>query len=243
MMQHTAGTLWDGVEAEESLAQPLQKLIRSAYFSGGGEVAMRYRVSVDDVLEHLLRAGASRMPRPERAADNVRCVIHAAALVRGDAQAWADLLNALAPSFDRACAARLDPVRGIAFARRFWMDLRATSTDQVVTAAAHGTHGVHGVHGTHGAHAAHAARGTHAAQGVHAASQQPASRNNGTRAPDLRQYTGARPMRYWLAERLLGSLEMELGRAAHPAPRLDRAAGSRTLRIPRPVITAEAKAT
>ena len=212
-MQHTAGTLWDGVEAEESLAQPLQKLVRSAYFSGGGEVALRYRVSVDDVLEHLLRAGASRMPRPERAADNVRCVIHAAALVRGDAQAWADLLNALAPSFDRACAARLDPVRGIAFARRFWMDLRATSTDQVVTAAAH------------------------------AAAQQSASRNHGTRAPDLRQYTGARPMRYWLAERLLGSLELELGRAAHPAPRLDRAAGSRTLRIPRPVITAEAKAT
>ena len=205
--------MWDGVEAEESLAQPLQKLVRSAYFSGGGEVALRYRVSVDDVLEHLLRAGASRMPRPERAADNVRCVIHAAALVRGDAQAWADLLNALAPSFDRACAARLDPVRGIAFARRFWMDLRATSTDQVVTAAAH------------------------------AAAQQSASRNHGTRAPDLRQYTGARPMRYWLAERLLGSLELELGRAAHPAPRLDRAAGSRTLRIPRPVITAEAKAT
>lgn len=222
MMQHTAGTLWDGVEAEESLAQPLQKLIRSAYFSGGGEVAMRYRVSVDDVLEHLLRAGASRMPRPERAADNVRCVIHAAALVRGDAQAWADLLNALAPSFDRACAARLDPVRGIAFARRFWMDLRATSTDQVVTAAVHS--------------AQQAPRAPQAAT-------QPASRNHGTRAPDLRQYTGARPMRYWLAERLLGSLEMELGRAAHPAPRLDRAAGSRTLRIPRPVITAEAKAT
>lgn len=222
MMQHTAGTLWDSVEAEESLAQPLQKLVRSAYFSGGGEVAMRYRVSVDDVLEHLLRAGASRMPRPERAADNVRCVIHAAALVRGDAQAWADLLNALAPSFDRACAARLDPVRGIAFARRFWMDLRATSTDQVVTAAVHS--------------AQQAPRAPQAAT-------QPASRNHGTRAPDLRQYTGARPMRYWLAERLLGSLEMELGRAAHPAPRLDRAAGSRTLRIPRPVITAEAKAT
>lgn len=240
MMQHTAGTLWDGVEAEESLAQPLQKLIRSAYFSGGGEVAMRYRVSVDDVLEHLLRAGASRMPRPERAADNVRCVIHAAALVRGDAQAWADLLNALAPSFDRACAARLDPVRGIAFARRFWMDLRATSTDQVVTAALHSAQ--QAPREQQAAHAQQAVRAQQAPRAPQAAPQA-ASRNHGTRAPDLRQYTGARPMRYWLAERLLGSLEMELGRAAHPAPRLDRAAGSRTLRIPRPVITAEAKAT
>lgn len=200
MIQLNECTLWDGVDLEETLPHPLSTRVRTAYFSLAGDAAMRYRVSIGDVMEHLLRAGVARMPRPERAAENLRCVVHAAALVRGDAQAWADIVNQLASSFDRACAARLEPVHGIAFARRFWLDLRMCT-------------------------------GT-------------ASRNHGTRAPDLRGYGGTRPLRYWLAERLLGSLEQELGRAAHPSHhRLDRAVGARTLRIPGMVITAEAKAT
>jgi hypothetical protein len=200
MNQRTERTLWDSVEVEETIPQHLNALIRTAYFSRAGDAAVRYRVSVSDVALHLLEAGVSRMPRPERAADNLRCVVHATALVRGDAQAWADIVNQLASSFDRACAARLDHVQGMAFARRFWLDLRACVG--------------------------------------------PTKRNFGTRAPDLRTYAGARPLRYWLAERLLGTLEHELGRAHHPSHRrLDKALGARTLRIPGRVITAEAKAT
>lgn len=199
MAHDTEQTLWDSIEMDDPIGPALGATIRTAYFSNAGGAAMRYRVSISEVLAHLSRAGIARMPRPERAADNLACVVHATALVRGDAQAWADIVNQLATSFDRACAARLDAKRGIAFSRRFWLDLRSTTTA--------------------------------------------ATRNQGTRAPDLRAYAGNRPLRYWLAERLLGSLEFELGRATHPAPsRLDRGAGARTLRMPSTAIMAEAKA-
>lgn len=198
-MQPKERTLWDTVESDDALPRALSATIRSGYFSNAGAAALRYRVSVTDVLTHLTGAGIRRMPRPERAAENLSCVVHAVALVRGDAQAWADIVNQLASSFDRACAARLDPVRGIAFSRRFWLDLRSNASA--------------------------------------------ASRNHGTRAPDLRAYAGNRQLRYWLAERLLGSLEFELGRASHVStPRLDRAAGARTLRMPKAAVLVEAKA-
>lgn len=199
-------TLWDGVEQDAALSRTVSMQVRTAYFAHAGDAALRYRVSVSEVVAHLLSAGIQRMTRPERASDNLRCVIHATALVRHDAQAWADLMNQLAPSFDRVCAARLDPVRGIAFARRFWNDIRECTGSAT---------------------------------------------RRGPRSPDLRGYAGARPLRYWLAERLLGSLEVELarsGRASHGsynanAMRLDTAWPARTLRIPSQVITAEAKAT
>ena len=60
-------------------------------------------------------------------------------------------------------------------------------------------------------------------------------RPRGVRAPDLRTFAATRPMRYWLAERLLGSLETELGRAASAAERLDTVEEVRTLRIPAPM--------
>lgn len=213
MMQSSKGTLWECVEQEEPLPQSLAALLRMAYFAGARETALRYRVSVEEALAHLHGAGVMRTPRPERAADNMRCVVHATALVRGDAQAWVDVLNQLGPSFDRACASRLDQVQGSAFARRFWLDLRNNGAEP----------------------------------------GNRASRNHGTRAPSLRTFCGIRPLRYWLAERLLGSLEQELGRANHHGyaaggypqgnGRLDRRAHARTLRMPGMAVRAEAKAT
>jgi hypothetical protein len=132
--------------------------------------------------------------------------VHAAALAKGVAQAWADLITALGPGFDRACAGRLDPVEGIAFARRFWLDLRAStleSGDRTNTASRRRRREIR--------------------------------RPRGVRAPDLRTFAATRPMRYWLAERLLGSLETELGRAASAAERLDTVEEVRTLRIPAPM--------
>jgi hypothetical protein len=171
--------------------------LREAYFAEAGELAMRYGIGACDVIEHLERAGLSRAPRPERAVTNIRCAVHATALAMGIAQAWADLLTALGPGFDRACIGRLDRQRGIAFARRFWIDLRETTL------------------GT----------GTRPS----------ARRRTGGRAPDLRNFTATRALRYWLAERLLGSLEAELGRAASAAERLDTVQEVRTLRIPAPM--------
>ena len=200
------GTLWESIGSscataergdERVLDAAVVAAIRAAYFSEAGELAMRYGVGVSDVVDHLERAGLARSPRAERAISNIRCAVHATALALGVAQAWADLLTALGPGFDRACIGRLDRQRGIAFARRFWIDLRETTL------------------GT----------GTRPS----------ARRRTGGRAPDLRNFTATRALRYWLAERLLGSLEAELGRAASAAERLDTVQEVRTLRIPAPM--------
>ena len=92
---------------------------------------------------------------------------------------------------------RLDRQDGIAFARRFWIELRETTL------------------------------------GIERTGEQ--RRRGGARAPDLRNFTATRQLRYWLAERLLGSLEVELGRAASAAERLDTVQEVRTLRIPAPM--------
>lgn len=225
-------TLWDTLEAHgdarathartASHAAPAARTplhpsiaaaVRTAYFCEAGELAVRYGVSADDVIEQLERAGLGRAPRAERCISNIRCAVHAAALVRGEPQAWADLVTALGPAFDRACASRLDRTRGIQFARRFWADLRDSSTDAVLAEAA-------------------------------SARPRAARRPRGVRPPDLRTFPAIRPLRHWLAERLLGSLEVELGRAASCAPHLDTDDGARTLRIPAMrSFGAEAKAT
>jgi hypothetical protein len=186
------------------LSESVAAGIRSAYFAESGELAIRYGISIADVIEHLETAGLGRMPRPERAIENMKCAVHATALTRGVAQSWADLQTVLAPGFDRACASRLDPMRGIAFARRFWIDLRVSTLGEEERPAAD--------------------RRT---------SARPAPRRpRGVRAPDLRTFAATRPLRYWLAERLLGSLEVELGRAASASERLDTVEEVRTLRIP-----------
>lgn len=203
------GTLWDSLEAEHGgtvaesmrpgqLDADVEAALRVAYFAEAGELAVRYGVGVADLVAHLERAGLARMPRPERAVEHVRCAVHAAALAAGVAQAWADLVTALGPGFDRACASRLAPERGIAFARRFWLDLRVSSLGPGVPVARH------------------------------AGPRRP----KGVRAPDLRTFAATRPLRYWLAERLLGTLETELGRAASASERLDTVEEVRTLRIP-----------
>lgn len=233
-MQHdrSNATLWDTLEAHgdprdgapavvvpaacaspRALHPSIAAAVRTAYFCDAGELAVRYGICADDVVEHLERAGLARMPRPERCLSNIRCAVHAAALVRAEPQAWADLVTALGPAFDRACASRLDRTRGIQFARRFWGDLRDSSTDAVLAEAA-------------------------------SSRQRPSRRPRGVRPPDLRTFPAVRPLRHWLAERLLGSLEVELGRAASCAPHLDSDDGARTLRIPAlRTFGAEAKAT
>jgi hypothetical protein len=208
-MDEAQGTLWESVESTACLAcdphaataldDAVAAAIRAAYFAEAGELAVRYGIGVGDVVEHLERAGLARSPRPDRAIENIRCAVHATALCLGVAQAWADLVTALGPGFDRACIGRLQSDDGIAFARRFWLDLRES---------------------TLGPRSARRSR--------NAAPRRP----KGARVPDLRAFPATRPLRYWLAERLIGSLELELGRAASAAERLDTVEEVRTLRIP-----------
>lgn len=208
-MDEAQGTLWESIEctaciegdapAAGSLDESVADAIRAAYFAEAGELAVRYGIGVNDLIEHLERAGLARSPRPERAIEHIRCAVHATALCLGVAQAWADLVTALGPGFDRACIGRLQSDDGIAFARRFWVDLRESTI------------------------------------GARAARRDPRSsarRPKGARVPDLRSFSATRPLRYWLAERLIGTLELELGRAASAAERLDTVEEVRTLRIP-----------
>lgn len=173
----------------------LDEQIRRQFFRSGGEAA-RYRVSVDDVLAHLMRAGLPITPRPQRVLAHMADVIQVIACVRGDATAWNDLLNAHAWCLDRACAEQLGMTQGLTFARRFWRRLRS------------GTRGEEC--GTLG-------------------------------APSLRQYSGVRPIRLWLADRMLGAAagtNSATGAGADTRTRrggagtLDSGAALRTLPLP-----------
>ena len=211
-MDEAQGTLWESIEctaciegdapAGGMLDESVAAAIRAAYFAEAGELAVRYGIGVNEVIEHLERAGLARSPRPERAIEHIRCAVHAAALCLGVAQAWADLVTALGPGFDRACIGRLQSDDGIAFARRFWVDLRESTL------------------------------GERASRPSRRDPRSAARRPKGARVPDLRAFSATRPLRYWLAERLIGTLELELGRAASAAERLDTVEEVRTLRIP-----------
>jgi len=150
--------------------------------------ASRYRVSVDDVIAHLIGAGLSMTPRPQRSLAHVPDVMLAVACVRGDATAWNDLLNAHAWCLDRACAEQLGTSEGLTFARRFWGELRLTTRDLTRALKI---------------------------------------------APRLQQYAGVRPIRLWLADRMLGAAATGAAASMARSPRLlDSAMGSRTLPIP-----------
>lgn len=211
-MDEAQGTLWESVDCTACIEEPapasaarheldesVAAAIRAAYFAEAGELAVRYGIGVCDVIEHLERAGLARSPRPERAIENIRCAVHATALCLGVAQAWADLVTALGPGFDRASIGRLKRDDGIAFARRFWVDLRESTLGD---------------------------------RRLRRNGPNLELRPKGARIPDLRAFAATRPLRYWLAERLIGTLELELGRAASAAERLDTVEEVRTLRIP-----------
>lgn len=176
---------------EATLPAPLATQVRRQFFCSAVEAA-RYRVSVDEVIHHLARAGLALGPRPQRVIAHISDVIVAVACVRGDAAAWNDLLNAHAWCLDRACAEQMGSSTGLAFARRFWSDLRAATHSR--------------------------ARGRQLERAQ-------------TR---LQTYTGTRPIRLWLADRLLGgAASVQSGAmSARHARHLDRERGSRTLPLP-----------
>lgn len=174
---------------EAALPPALAAQVRRQFFCCAGEAA-RYRVGVDEVIEHVSRAGLALGPRPQRAISHLPDVIVAVACARGDAAAWNDLLNAHAWCLDRACAEQMGPSRGLAFARRFWSDLRAATL----------------------------ARGRDLER-------------DGSRTR-LQSYSGTRPIRLWLADRLLGGAALADSGASTMPRRLDSGCGSRTLPLP-----------
>ncbi|MBX3356037.1 MAG: hypothetical protein KF724_10125 [Phycisphaeraceae bacterium] len=181
-----------GARAQGALDPALSSLLRRQFFCCA-EFATCRRVGLEEVEAHLINAGLSITPRPQRVLSHLPDVMQAIACIRGDVTAWNDLVNAHAWCLDRLCAEQLGANDGLIFARRFWRDLRRAT----VTASGEGR-------------------------------SQP-SLPRGV-APRLQQYSGVRPLRLWLADRMIGAAATTNGTpgARRPAM-LDSEEGSRTL--------------
>jgi len=170
-----------------ALDQILEEQIRRQFF-GASVAVVRYRVSIDEVFDHLIGAGLAITPRPQRVLLHLPDVIQVVACARGDATAWTDALNAHAWCLDRACSEQLGTTPGLTFARRFWRDLRRATAGGL---------------------------------------------SRGTGVAKLQHYSGVRPLRLWLADRMLGAAANRAAmRAGDVAASLDRECGSRTLPLP-----------
>jgi hypothetical protein len=106
--------------------------LRQAFFREGGASALRFHVSLDDILEHLrfafdlslLRTDALRRVAIERITQNIEELVIAIACIRGDENAWAAGIEPLRPVLIRMCELRVDEVDAILHASRFIMAVR-----------------------------------------------------------------------------------------------------------------------
>jgi hypothetical protein len=98
--------------------------LRRAYFGQAGEIALRYGVAFDRVLDHLRLLQAEH---PHNAIPVVRYLedlIHAVACVDGVDLAWRDLAERHERALIRACRHWLEVTDAIVFVRRLLAGLR-----------------------------------------------------------------------------------------------------------------------
>ncbi|MHC5008032.1 MAG: hypothetical protein ACYTGF_11805 [Planctomycetota bacterium] len=98
--------------------------LRRAYFAQAGEIAMRYGVRFERVLDHL---GELRGVQPQHSIPVVRYLddlIHAVACVDGVDLAWRDLTDRHERALIRACRHWLDATDAIVFVRKLLAGLR-----------------------------------------------------------------------------------------------------------------------
>jgi len=131
-----------------------------AFFRDAGPLASRYRVSGDDVANHIRSLVADRIARGVmlKPVVCVGDVAVATACCLGRANAWNELWIFAEPSMTRAALSRLPETMALTWTRRYWTRLERLSRL--------------GVGG-------------------------------------LVEYDGSRPMRLWIVEQLLGTLEEE----------------------------------
>lgn len=106
--------------------------LRRSFFRDAGASALRFHVSLDDVLDHLrfafdlslLRTDALRRVAIERIAQNIDELVIAIACIRGDENAWAEGIEPLRPVLIRMCELRVNEVDAILHASRFIMAVR-----------------------------------------------------------------------------------------------------------------------
>lgn len=156
----TAATAADEQTLTSDWGAYQHRLLR-AFFREAGSLAARYRVSGDDLVQHV--RGLSQ-PRLDRGLllKPVACVgdlAVATACCLGRANAWNELWVFAEPNLTRAAFSRLPESLALTWTRRYWTQLeRATRVDGV----------------------------------------------------GLARYDGSRPIRLWMVEELVGTLEAEV---------------------------------
>jgi hypothetical protein len=105
------------------LEPEIDTLVRRACFTLAAPALVDFRVSPDEIIAHLTTAGLSVANRAERVLQNLDGVAHAVACIRGDARAWAELVNRHGWCLERAVMDRHGAEGGLA-ARRFWGEVR-----------------------------------------------------------------------------------------------------------------------
>jgi hypothetical protein len=115
------------IEPEE-----LESSIREAYFAIASWVAIRYDVEIDEVIDHLRRAGVHSAVRPGAAVHYVEDIVLAVAATQGNRQAWSDASQIFDLTLVRACSLRLPEQESVMYVRRFLADLERETLDQSI---------------------------------------------------------------------------------------------------------------
>ena len=99
--------------------EELESSIREAYFAIASWVAIRYDVEIEEVIDHLRRAGVHSAARPGAAVHYVEDIVLAVAASRGNPQAWSDAAQIFDLTLVRACSLRLPEQEAAIYVRRF----------------------------------------------------------------------------------------------------------------------------
>ncbi|MHC4429692.1 MAG: hypothetical protein ACYS0D_13970 [Planctomycetota bacterium] len=98
--------------------------LRRAYFAQAAEIAIRYGVLFDRIVEHVRGAEALQPRRTPYSIRYVEDLVHAAACAGGQDLAWRDLIEQHERALVRSCTEEFDPTQAIVLVRRFLAGLQ-----------------------------------------------------------------------------------------------------------------------
>ncbi len=101
-----------------------QSELRRAYFAHAGEVAARYEVRFERVVEHLEEARTHHSHSSMPGVRQIDDLVHVVACIDGVDVAWWDLTEQHERALVRACRQWLEPTDAIVLVRRLIADLR-----------------------------------------------------------------------------------------------------------------------
>jgi hypothetical protein len=106
--------------------------LRLAFFAQAGELAGRYHVRFERVIEHLWQARRCNRRLLLRGVTNVDDLVHAIACIDDVGLAWSDLAERYEPTLIRRCRTGQEDIEATVFVRRLLADLRRRSREPFV---------------------------------------------------------------------------------------------------------------